>query len=458
MAYASDRGGEDNLDIWVQQVAGGTAVRLTDAPAADHSPTFSPDGKTIAFQSDREGGGIYVIPTLGGAPRLLVQGGQRPRYSRDGRAIAYHAGPPSSLKGTTVHVVSSDGGEPRLLVDDFDVAAMPVWSPDSGRVLFWGNRADAQPDIWTVPTEGGAPIATGAAARLAEAGVNLISLDGWSPNGNHVVFSGIVEDSVNLWRLPVSRADWTATGLPERLTLGADERQASLASGGRIVFANTVRKINVWRLPLNVNDGLSAGPMERLTDADAADFSPDVTLDGSYLSFRSSRSGNLDAWLQDTEDHSEIPLTTNAVAESAPRLDRRGAQVAFSTREAGQRPIFTVNTATGLTRKVCDDCGPPHGWTADGARIVYQHVELQKSAIHVLDVATGEHAPVAQHEDFPLFAARLSPNDQWLAFKGDVTTDRTQVFVARMTAGVSSSASADSRRPVDSDHGRGNLG
>ena len=84
---------------------------------------------------------------------------------------------------------------------------------------------------------------------------------------------GIVEDSVNLWRLPVSPADWTAAGIA-RAAHSRRGRKTSFVGHlvGRIVFANTVRKINVWRLPLNVNDGLSAGPMERLTDADAADF------------------------------------------------------------------------------------------------------------------------------------------------------------------------------------------
>ena len=437
VSYASDRGNEDNLDIWMQQVSGGSAVRLTEDPAADHSPAFSPDGRTIAFQSDRDGGGIYVIPTLGGTPRLVVRGGQRPRFSRDGRSIAYYAGPPSSSRGTTIHVVSSDGGESRELVSDFEVSAMPIWAPNGRHVLFWGNRPGEPPDIWTVPTEGGSPVATGAAASLRDAGLDLVSLDGWAASDDHVVFSGIMQDSVNLWRLPVSLGSWSIAGRPERLTLGSDEREASLASDGRIVFTNSVRKINIWRLALDVNSGVGPGAMKRLTEGAAADYSPDVTRDGTRVSFRSSRSGNVDAWIQDTRTLRQTPLTGNAAFESAPRLNYDGSQVAFSTIENGQRPIYAVSADTGLTGKICDDCGPPHGWTADGARIVYQHVDLQKSAIHLLDVATGEHGAIVRHTDFPLFAARLSSDDTWLAFKGDVTTDRTKIFVARMPDGES---------------------
>jgi len=92
-AYASDRVDSSNLDIWVGQLNGGGKVRITDDPADDYDPAFSPDGSQLAFRSDRQGGGIYVAPAIGGPARLLVPQGRRPRFSPDGRWLLYVTGP-----------------------------------------------------------------------------------------------------------------------------------------------------------------------------------------------------------------------------------------------------------------------------------------------------------------------------------------------------------------------------
>ena len=93
VVYASDREGGGQLDLWLQRTTGGRAIRLTDNPADDREPDVSPDGSLIAFRSDRDGGGIYVTPTLGGDARLVAEFGRSPRFSPDGKRIAYWTGP-----------------------------------------------------------------------------------------------------------------------------------------------------------------------------------------------------------------------------------------------------------------------------------------------------------------------------------------------------------------------------
>src|SRR4030095_17186389 len=92
LAFASDRAGQNNLDIWVQQINGGVPLRLTDDPADDTMPRFSADGSQIVFRSDRGGGGVYMVPALGGVARLIAPGGRGPRLSPDGTRISYWTG------------------------------------------------------------------------------------------------------------------------------------------------------------------------------------------------------------------------------------------------------------------------------------------------------------------------------------------------------------------------------
>ena len=83
VAFASDRAGPGNLDIWVKQIGGGDPIRLSQHLADEHEPALSPSGTMVAYRSEREPPGIYVQPTLGGEERLVALDGHMPRFSPD---------------------------------------------------------------------------------------------------------------------------------------------------------------------------------------------------------------------------------------------------------------------------------------------------------------------------------------------------------------------------------------
>jgi eukaryotic-like serine/threonine-protein kinase len=143
LAYASDRDGGGNLDIYVRQVAGGQPIRLTRDPADDYDTDISPDGILVAFRSDRGAGGIYVVPALGGEERLIAAGGRRPRFSSDGQWILYWVGHPGFTERGSgmLYVVPATGGVPRQLAASFRCAGYPVWAPSGTRILFLGRRS-----------------------------------------------------------------------------------------------------------------------------------------------------------------------------------------------------------------------------------------------------------------------------------------------------------------------------
>jgi DNA-binding winged helix-turn-helix (wHTH) protein/roadblock/LC7 domain-containing protein len=93
IAYSSDRGGK--FDIWVQQVGGGDPVQITKGPGQNWQPDWSPDGRYIAYRSEQGEGGIFMMPALGGAghERRLSGFGYYPRWSPDGKRILLRSKP-----------------------------------------------------------------------------------------------------------------------------------------------------------------------------------------------------------------------------------------------------------------------------------------------------------------------------------------------------------------------------
>ena len=79
VVYASDRTGDANLDVWLHEVESAAIHRLTFHAADDREPSISPDGEQIAFRSDRDGGGIYVMPANGGENLGRCAPSARPR-------------------------------------------------------------------------------------------------------------------------------------------------------------------------------------------------------------------------------------------------------------------------------------------------------------------------------------------------------------------------------------------
>ena len=138
LAYASDRNGDGNLDIWVQQLAGGEPIRLTDHQADDYAPSFSPDGSRIVFRSDRGNRALYVVPALGGNARR-IDGGQSPRFSPDGEWISYSR---SRLDGVTgvvssIAIAPASGGSRQTVETGLAYASGAIWAPDAENLLCW---------------------------------------------------------------------------------------------------------------------------------------------------------------------------------------------------------------------------------------------------------------------------------------------------------------------------------
>ena len=383
IAFASDRGGS-NLDIWVKQVSGGDPIRLTQDTADDHQPSFSPDGGQIVFRSERAGGGIYIISTLGGEDRPLTSKGRNPRFSPAGDWIAFWVGPvagyPLGAQTGRIFLIPPTGGNPKQ-IDPPGIfgAGCPIWSPDGTHLLFYGSDSSnlavwfPTSDWWVWPLAGGNAVKTGAFDVFAAQNINL-TLPSLVPApaewmDDQVFFSAKAGDSVSLWQVSISPRNWRITGPAYRLTAGSGlDIRPSFAKTGFLVFSSLIENADIWSLPIDASQGRVKGPPEQLTHDLALDYLPSMSADGKDLAFVSLRSGNPDIWMKDLESGKEKSLAASPAKELHPRISPDGSLVSYAIR-TNDRPrvedIYVIPAKGGLLQKLCDACGPPWGWSPD---------------------------------------------------------------------------------------------
>ena len=438
-AYASDRSGHGDLDIWIQQTVGGTPLRLTTNSADDRSPSFSPDGSKIVFYSEREGGGLYEVGILGGQERRIADHGHHPRYSPDGLWISCMEVPASlDTSLTKMFLVPARGGtpipfQPEFCVVDLAANSAPVWSPDGRFIIFNGRRADdsASLDWWVAPVAGGPAVRTGAHRSLS---LPIVWQCPQSWAGSYIYYStGTTVEGVNIFRAQIDRKNWQVGGPAERITSGAGmQYQTSVLGDGRLAYANLNWIANIWTLEANPNLGqISAKPVPVAKDL-LAKFEPSLSRDGSkmaYSAFGGFKTGRIEMRLKDlaTGEEKAFPLSADRFGQT-PRISPDGSVLSYRDLVEGKFRTFMVTRRATAGRDVCDSC-LILGFFADPnfALILENGRQLLK-----FNIATGEKLPILGAGAGRIREPALSPDDHWVAFVLDKPDGKAAVYISAL--------------------------
>ncbi len=301
--------GLPNPDIYVISADGGEPKRLTDDPASDVFPSWSPDGQQIAFMRSRlRSSEIYVMDADGGNQRSLIGGrveltnnltpkGGYASWSPDGARIVFTS---RESGNPEIHVIDVDGNNERNLTDNPAGDILPEWSPDGMRILFGSNR-DGNFEIYVMDADGGNQnnLTRNAASD---------SFSSWSPDGSRILF-GSDRDGGGIYVMEADGSNQT------RLTDHPTDLFASWSpDGGRIVFVSerdlttpvAFSELGHGEVYVMNADGSN---IARLTDNSDPDVFPSWSPDGQQILFMRSTQGPTGIYVMDADGMNQRRLT-----------------------------------------------------------------------------------------------------------------------------------------------------
>ena len=341
VAFVSNREGQ--YDIWVGLVTGGRLVRITNDPNLEATPRWSPDGATIAYSRLNDSGlfDIWQIPALGGTPRRIVTDAMEPGWSADGRSIVYR-----NLSTSTIWICDATGSNARAVTQP-DAASSAHRSP----ALSHGGREVAFLQ-WASGPYGELAVAdlqTGRIRTLTHDGA-LVCSPAWSPDDRFLYFASSRGGAVNVWKIP------SAGGNPEQITAGqGDDGDLALsADGSRMVFSTYRQNINIALMDLAAGAS-EPKPIWLTSDAARGELAPAFSPDGKRIAYFTNRKGaeREGIWVMNADGSNPVPLVVDDYRNTFPRWCRDGQALIFRSRSSGAGKLGE------WIRRVAITGGPP---------------------------------------------------------------------------------------------------
>jgi len=295
IAYASDEAG--NMDIWKKPIDGGPAIQLTTELHNESYPSWSPDGNRIAFYSDKDGGGIFIIDQSGGEPTRITINGTNPIWSPNIDTLAYYS------QGN-IYVGSYTRKNFNPIIKCISAKPYLVWTKDGKKLIFWHRTMG---DIHVVSVDDSISEALGLIPSGEEvAGITL------SENGQKLIFSkGPFGGNKDLWQVPINPKTGKATGKPlPRLVTSTEDIQCAFSPvGNKLAF--TVRQLerHLWAFPIDTVIGLPKGEPVQITLKGKLNYYPAFSYDGKKLVWTSHRVAKGVLYWMNLKDRDEIKVT-----------------------------------------------------------------------------------------------------------------------------------------------------
>ena len=321
IAFLSNRGGQ--FDIWIGLITGGSPVRITNDPNLKAHPHWSPDGSRILYARVNDSGlwDIWTVPALGGASRKLLTNATDAAWSTDGGSLTY-----ADTPTRTIWLCDALGSNARALTQPEKNAWhwQPAYSHDGRKIVFVRRARGPYGELaW-------AEVATGKVHTLTDDKA-LVFSPVWSADDRFVYFASTRGGTMNVWKVSLEG------GALLQITAGrGDDSELALSPDGqKIVFASHRTATNL--LEVEVGSTTEAGRKWLTTDASRGTFAPVYSPDGRKIAYFTNLKGavNEPIWLMDADGSNPIKLVEDSYLNVFPRWTSDGQFLIFSSRNGG---------------------------------------------------------------------------------------------------------------------------
>jgi serine/threonine protein kinase len=432
-AFVSGRDG--SFRIWLKQLESGSETVLTPGPD-DDSPRFSPDGAWVMFIHNHA---AYRIPSLGGEPRRLLDNVDDADWSPDGRQIAFVRLASAGKNSTEIGVASVQDGASRVIhqAENENLRA-PSWSPDGSTIALVAQPVGVA----------GAPVrslllvsADGHQVRELRCPVPGGGLSGvaWTRDSRQVVYE-VPESPADVGGAQTTSVGSAGHVLLQDVTSGkartlfavqAPVSRVEIAGPGRVIFDSLTERDNVKYFSSAPGEPLTG---RWLTRGNSIDRQPFYSPDGESVVFSSSRSGDVDIWEVSTKTSALRRLTDHPASDWDPFITRDNQHLVWSSNRSGNFEIWIAERDGSSPRQVSHDgydaenpVVTPDGW------VVYasgqpQHPGLWKVRLDGTDAKLVVPGPAAWPD--------VSPDGKYALYHVTTTSLRADIYVVRLADGT----------------------
>jgi Tol biopolymer transport system component/DNA-binding winged helix-turn-helix (wHTH) protein len=390
-------------DLYVQLVGGERPLRLTHTSSgficcAD----WSPDGRKIAFgRCDDSGGGVFIVPALGGPERKLTDvvcpfgDAGYPEWIGDEKSLLLaDRCTPDGPRGLVVF--SLETGEKRCLTapplysenGDFS----PALSPNGKTVAFLRSSTVGMAEIYTVALAGGNP------RQITPDGTSPLD-PMWSSDGQHIIFNSARSGLSRVWRIPAAGgAIEPETVYPGAGTLSRDGRRLAYVDPPGFFQGSVV----ISRVALS-SAGRQVVSQNRIIASDGGNNAPQPSPDGRQLIFQSGRTGRPEIWRSDADGSNPLQMTFFDMGFSGtPRWSPDGKWIAFDYHPVTHSQIYLIDSVGRNMRMATsgnyENVVP--GWSRDGTAVYFASNRTGSWQVWRRELATGRETQVTHHGGF----------------------------------------------------------